>query len=281
LKPIVKWAGGKRKLFPQLKPLFPESIQNPLPNGGYIYSEPFTGGGGIFCSIQPHVAILNDANYDLIDTYRTVKDDVDSVLSELALFENTPECYYEVRGWDRYPAEYHLRNSASRAARFLYLNKTCYNGLYRVNRSGHFNTPFGKYKSPDFLNASGLLAFSRYLNQNKVSLLCGDFERAVVNPSPKIFAYFDPPYDPVSKTASFTHYTENSFSQADQIRLRNFCDFLSSAGAKFMVSNSDTAFVRDVWRDYRINTVQANRAINSIGHQRGPVSELVIRNYDH
>lgn len=274
VKPFVKWVGGKRQLLPEIEKYIPSKYST--------YYEPFVGGGAVFLSQQPKKAILNDFNEELINAYQTIKDDVDGLIEELKLHEekNEQEYFYDVREWDRLDGFEEL-SSTKKAARVIYLNKTCFNGLYRVNASGFFNTPYGKYKNPNIVNEYTLRALSMYFNTNNITFRTGDFEDAVKNIRKGSFVYFDPPYAPLSPTSNYTGYTQGGFGVEDQIRLKKLCDKLNKRGVKFLLSNSNVPLIQDLYDedDYIIEVVGAKRAINSKGDKRGEVEEVLIRNY--
>lgn len=270
--PVVKWVGGKRQLLDRLMPLFPVTYTS--------YCEPFIGGGAVLFALQPQKAIINDINSELIGVYRAIKDDVEALIKRLAQFENTKECFYEVRGWDRNAELYNHLTDIDKAARVIFLNKTCYNGLYRVNSAGEFNTPFGRYKNPNIVNESTLRAVHEYFNTADVTILNTSYSEAVQGLPENSFVYLDPPYDPISVTASFTGYNAGGFSREDQIALRDCCRQLDAAGINFMLSNSATEFIQDIYSDFNITIVPAKRAINSVGSKRGCVDEVVVRNYE-
>lgn len=270
--PVVKWVGGKRQLLDALTPLLPGRFSN--------YCEPFIGGGALLFWRQPKNAIINDVNSDLIQMYEVIRDDVEGLISELEKHQNTADCFYSVRDWDRDKETYLARSQAQRASRIIYLNKTCYNGLYRVNNAGEFNTPFGNYKNPNIVNALVLRAVSRYLQKAGVTLSCRDYSEVLAELPRGTFVYLDPPYDPVSVTSSFTGYAKGGFNKEDQIHLRECCDELDRRGIKFMLSNSATDFIKEQYAAYNITIVQAKRAINSDAKRRGQVDEVVVRNYE-
>lgn len=268
--PFVKWVGGKRQLLPDI-------LAN-LPLQYNTYAEPFIGGGAVLFKLQPKKAIINDFNGELINLYLTIKNNLEELLADLKKHENTPEYFYEIRGLDR-KEDFREMDAIRRASRVIYLNKTCYNGLYRVNSSGEFNAPFGKYKNPNIVNENTLRAVSAYLNENDIEIYCGDFEEAVKKLKNGDFVYFDPPYDPVSKSANFTGYVEGGFGTRDQQRLRDVCKKLDKKGVHFLVSNSDTAFIREQYDAFNLVEVKAKRSINSDSRKRGAVRELLIKNY--
>lgn len=269
--PVVKWVGGKRQLIDALAPLLPEEFSS--------YCEPFVGGGAVLFWRQPERAMINDVNQDLIRMYEVIRDDVEGLIAELDKHENTSEYFYKVRDWDRDKDTYAARSLTERASRIIYLNKTCYNGLYRVNNAGEFNSPFGNYKNPNIVNAPVLRAVSSYLQEAAVTLTCRDYTEVLAEVPEGTFVYLDPPYDPVSVTASFTGYSRGGFTREDQIRLRECCDELNRRNIKFMLSNSATDFIKEQYADYNITIVQAKRAINSDAKRRGQVDEVVVRNY--
>ena len=268
--PFVKWAGGKGRLLSQLRPLLPPGVDR------MRHVEPFVGGGAFFFARGPERALLADVNEALIATYHAVRDDFERVADALDALarRHSKEHYYRVR--DRYNRGRQMASS-SRAAMFIYLNKTCFNGLHRVNRRGEFNVPVGAYKRPKILDAAGLRRASDLL-QN-VEIRCASFESLLEKAKPGDFVYFDPPYAPVSETASFTAYARDGFSPDDQVRLHDVYRVLDRRGCKLMLSNSDVPFIRELYRHYRVDRVAAPRAINCNAQKRGRVTELVVRNY--
>lgn len=269
--PVVKWVGGKRQLLPTLAPLLPERFTT--------YCEPFLGGGAMLFWRQPQRAVVNDINGDLILMYEVIRDDVEALIAELETHTNESEHFYEVRDWDRNRNFYNALTNVQKAARIIYLNKTCYNGLFRVNNAGEFNTPFGNYKKPNIVNAPTLRAVSNYFQKSETIFSCRDYAEVLAEIPRGSFVYLDPPYDPVSNTANFTGYSRGGFSREDQVRLRECCDDLNRRGIKFMLSNSSTDFIREQYAPYNITIVQAKRAINSDAAGRGQVDEVVVRNY--
>lgn len=273
IQPFVKWVGGKRQLL--------DEINEYIPKGEFKYYEPFVGGGAVLFNLQRKKAVINDLNSELVNVYEVIRDDVDELINSLMEHKNTEEYYYELRAKDR-SEEYKSYSKVKKASRFIYLNKTCYNGLYRVNSSGYFNTPFGKYKNPNIVNDTVLRAVHKYLNENKIEIRNLDFEDALKGIRKNSFVYFDPPYDPVSDSSNFTGYTSGGFNRDEQIRLKKLCDKLNAKGVKFLLSNSNTEFIRELYKDYKdkIKIVGATRAINSNATKRGEVEEVLIRNYD-
>ena len=270
--PVLKWVGGKRQLIDTFVPLLPEKITT--------YCEPFVGGGALFFDLQPKTAYINDINDELIRVYEIIKNDVENLIVALQEFKNEADYFYAVRDWDRDREKYSSLSDVEKAARILFLNKTCYNGLFRVNSSGEFNSPFGNYRNPNIVNAPTLRAVNSYLNTAKLHLTSLDYREVLIGLPKNTFVYLDPPYDPVSDTSSFTGYARGGFSRDDQVRLRECCDDLNSRGLKFMLSNSATDFIKEQYSDYKITIVQAKRTINSNGAKRGEVDEVVVRNYE-
>jgi DNA adenine methylase len=261
--PFLKWAGGKTSLLPELVKHVPG-----LPRR---YHEPFLGGGALFFAVAPRRAVLSDANGELIHCWRQVRDDVHAVLDALAAHVYDRTRFEAVRALNpsRLPP-------ADRAARFIYLNKTCFNGLWRVNRAGRFNVPFGRYKNPTFHDPGLLLRASRALRG--VQIHRAPFEIALQRAAPGDFVYLDPPYDPVSQTASFTTYTRNAFGWEDQERLAAECASLDERGVRFLLSNSATPRIRALYKRFEQRLVSAPRHISCKGAGRGRVDELLVFN---
>lgn len=261
----IKWAGGKGQLIIQFIPYFPQKIESLV--------EPFVGGGAVFFHLQPQEAILSDSNEELINFYQVLRDDLDSLLVDLCRHENTAEYYYKIRAADPETLTF-----VQRASRFLYLNKTAYNGLWRVNRKGRHNVPFGRYKNPRIIDEDNLRGVHRLLQRARIML--ADFSVVLEVARPGMFVYLDPPYYPLSETSSFTSYTADSFSKNDQCRLAEVFRQLDRSGCLIMLSNSDNQLIRELYKGYDIKAVMARRAINCRPQRRGPIAELVIRNYE-
>jgi DNA adenine methylase len=272
LRPFLKWAGGKRQLLSEIKKLLPaREIKR--------YFEPFVGGGAVLFELQFENAVINDYNEELINCYQVIKDDPETLIKEVQKHPHTKEAFYQLRALDR------TRNfkdipAAQRAARIIYLNKTCFNGLFRVNSRGEFNVPFGDYTNPKIIEESDIRAISEYFNSASIEITKLDFAEAVNTAQCDDFVYFDPPYDPISATSSFTSYSLNNFDRNEQIRLKETCDDLTKRGCKVLVSNSSTEFIKELYNSshYTIIEVKAARSINSVGHGRNKISELLIFN---
>lgn len=271
--PFLKWVGGKRQLIPEIKKMLPKGIAN------RPYYEPFIGGGALFFELQPKQAVINDYNEELINVYCVIRDNPNELIEDLKKHKNTAEYFYEIRSLDRLPLFNNL-TKVERASRIIYLNKTCYNGLYRVNNAGEFNSPFGKYKNPNIINEPVIKAVSKYLNLNKIQISNSDYEVILRDIPANSFVYLDPPYHPVSETSNFTGYIQGGWNESEQLRLRDVCNKLNANGVKFLLSNSASDFIKEIYSAYNIKTVQANRAVNSISSKRGQVDEFLICNYE-
>lgn len=269
ISPIVKWVGGKRQLLSDIMPLINKNCST--------YVEPFVGGGAVFLEFQPQRAIINDLNSELINVYLAVRDFSEELIEELEKHNknNSEDYYYEVRALDR-TSQFLTLSNIQKAARILYLNKTCYNGLYRVNSSGQFNSPYGRYKKPNIVNAVAIRAMSKYLKDNQIDIRHGDYRDVLKNLPRGAFVYLDPPYMPISSSSSFTGYTEGGFSYENQVILKKECDKLRENGISFLQSNSDCPEIRELYSDYKIKTVQAKRNINSNAQKRGEINEVLI-----
>ena len=265
--PIVKWAGGKGKILDELL------VRQPVGFGRYF--EPFVGGGALFFRLRPERSMISDLNGDLINTYRCVAWHVEAVIGRLRVHQRKHDRAYYYAMRDRWNNG-GLRSDVARAAAFIYLNKTCFNGLYRVNQSGQFNVPMGRYTNPSICEDEKLRAASRILQRAQLGV--GHFADSVAQAQVGDFVYFDPPYDPLSRTASFTSYTAANFGDSDQHELARVVGDLTDRGVHVMVSSSDTPQVRMLYRGFQIDRIAAPRAINSRASARGAVSELVITN---
>jgi DNA adenine methylase len=274
--PFVKWAGGKSRLLLQFDPYFPASF------GQYI--EPFVGAGAVFFHLYRQGRlwskdiVLIDRLEELINCYRVIQGPVEELIAALQVHEPHKQeagYFYRVRAWDRQPG-YARRDPVERAARFIFLNRTCYNGLYRVNRRGHFNVPFGRYRNPTICAADNLRSVHDALQG--VTLLVGDFERCLEYAGAGALVYLDPPYQPLSATANFTSYTAQDFTSADQRRLAQVFRELDRQGSYALLSNSYTDFIWELYSGYRREQVQAPRAINSRASERGAIPELLVMN---
>jgi DNA adenine methylase len=271
-KPFVKWVGGKRQLLKQFRDLYPQDF-DPVKNQ---YFEPFVGGGAVFFDLQPCNATLSDWNEELVTTYKTIRDDVEALIEDLKKQKYEKEFFLKVRA--KNPKKLSPLKVASR---FIYLNRTCFNGMYRVNKSGGFNVPFGRYTNPKICDEVNLRNVSRLL-QN-VEIEHRSYVEVLEHAQAGDFIYFDPPYYPVSKTSSFTSYNADAFLEKEQKELCDVFKQLHDRGCKVMLSNSDTPFIREIYgklgSGINIKTVQAGRNINSNSSGRGKVLEVVVVNY--
>lgn len=270
--PVVKWVGGKRQIIDQITKYIPKNFST--------YYEPFLGGGAVLFELQPKKAVVNDINSELINIYEVIKDNVEKLIEDLKQHRNEEDYFYKIRELDRDKDRYNKLTPVQRASRIIFLNKTCYNGLFRVNKAGEFNTPFGNYKNPNIVNEITLRTVSNYFNKAKITFTCKDFEEALKGTRKGAFVYLDPPYDPVSDTASFTGYDKGGFDRNEQIRLKKACDKLNEKGVKFLLSNSATDFIKDLYKDYRIEVIQAKRVINSRADKRGEIDEVLVMNFE-
>jgi DNA adenine methylase len=271
--PFLKWVGGKRQILPEIIKHLPSNIST------LNYCEPFIGGGALFFYLQPKKAIINDSNSELINVYNVVRNNVEELILDLKKHENTPEYFYEIRSLDRTPL-FNNFSEVEHASRIIYLNKTCFNGLYRVNSSGEFNSPFGRYTNPNIVNEPVLRAVSLYLNKSGITILNGDYETAIKDIPVDSFVYLDPPYHPISESSNFTGYVQGGWTEKHQIRLKNVCDSLTQRKIKFLLSNSSADFIKELYSEYSIHSIKANRSINSNGDRRGQIDELLIKNYE-
>lgn len=277
IKPFVKWAGGKNGLINSLVSFIPKNFNS--------YFEPFVGGGALFFYLKnlnilnSKKIYLNDKNVELINAYKQIKINPNKLLEELEILKNnhSKEYFYKIRNLDR-DFDFYSLSEIFRAARFIYLNKTCFNGLCRYNAKGNFNTPMGSYKNPKIYDKD--LIFSVHEVLKNVSITNKDFEVVSLKAKKGDFVYFDPPYYPLNKTSSFVSYTDN-FSANEQIRLYKLFKMLDCEGIKVLQSNSNTDFIKELYKDFEIIEVISKRAINCKGDKRGKIMELIIRgNYE-
>jgi DNA adenine methylase len=272
--PLVHYVGGKRQLLPELKKYMPKEYNN--------YYEIFLGGGALLFDLKPKKAFVNDLNKELINLYMTVKNYPNELIHELGQgYFNTEKDYYRIREWDRsdkWPIHFQPWEIA---ARTLYLNRNCFNGLYRVNSKNQFNVPYGKHKNEFSFDMTIITDVSKYFNDNDINITNADFEIAVKDAKEGDFIYQDPPYDPVSNTSDFTSYTKEGFTKNDQIRLRNCFKELTDRGCYCMASNAGTDFIKELYKEFHIVDVEATRVLNCKGDKRGKVSEVLIMNYNN
>lgn len=276
VSPVVKWVGGKRQLLSDMVPLLPKKIST--------YVEPFIGGGALLFHLQPSKAIINDYNSELMNVYTVIKEHPNELILSLENHRdnNSEEYFYEIRSLDR-KKNFSQLSDVDKASRILYLNKTGYNGLFRVNKAGQLNVPYGRYKNPAIVNETTIKAVSNYFNSSNIKLLNGDYKNALKGLRNGAFVYFDPPYMPISSSSSFTGYTESGFNYDKQVELRDECLKLHSKGIKFLQSNSYSKEILKLYSDtniFKIEVVKAKRSINSKADKRGEISEVLIYNYE-
>ena len=289
VKPFVKWAGGKGSLISQLKNFYPFEIDN-IKIDKYV--EPFVGGGAVLINILQKYDIKEvyafDINMDLINCYNVIKSNVEELIEELEKKENSflvlenkerEEYFYKIR------EEYNSYNlsendiNVKRASEFIFLNRTCFNGLYRVNSKNQFNVPYGNYSNPKIVDEELINSISDYLNSNEINIMSGDFEESLNTVKEGDFVYFDPPYIPLNETSSFTSYTHEGFSYEDQVRLRDTVRKLTEKGVKVMVSNSSSELTIELYREFNIHYVDVTRTNGAKSTSRGVVKEVIITNY--
>jgi DNA adenine methylase len=263
-RPFLKWAGGKAQLIQQYQPYFPQNFQT--------YYEPFLGGGAIFFHLFPQQAVLTDINPELVNVYQCVRDSLPALVELLEIHQRShqQDYYYAMRSAPGItPIE--------RAARFIYLNKTCFNGLYRENSKGQFNVPMGRYKDPKIYSLEVLESVAIALRQTEIAVR--SFDAVLEQATAQDFVYFDPPYHPISLTSCFTGYSRHSFGVAEQVRLRDTALTLAERGVKVMLSNSDCEFIRDLYQEFNLHSISASRAINSKSQNRGKIAEVLVTSY--
>ncbi len=272
-KPFVKWAGGKRQILDKLKKY--------VPNEFNTYYEPFIGGGALLFELSPKKAVINDSNQELMNVYNCLCNEekfkkMCNVLNHYER-EHSEKFYYEIRNKDRDKKKYNRLSDYTKAARTIYLNKACFNGLYRVNSKNEFNVPFGKKEKVNTYDGGNLITVSNYLTMNDIKILSIDFEESVKDAKKGDFVYFDPPYD--SDTKTFNSYTEEGFGKEEQRRLAKVFKELDKKGVYVMLSNHNTLLVNELYQDYYIHHIEAKRNINSKGSKRGKVEEVIITNF--
>lgn len=273
--PFVKWAGGKRQIMNYLLEFKPKKFKH--------YYEPFVGGGALLLELTPNHATINDFNKELMYVYKCLRSKklFKKFYSICKLHEQNhcEDYYYQIRDLDRKKSAYTKLTVPEKAARCVYLNKACFNGLYRVNGKGQFNVPSGKYEKIHCFDEKNIQLLHKYFNKRKPVILNNDFAKAVITAKSGDFVYFDPPYDVVGEQ-SFTSYTTGGFNKEEQIRLRDLIIDLTNRGVLVMASNANTPFIREIYKDFNIHVIEAKRSINSKGDGRGKVEEVIITNYD-
>ena len=274
VKPVVKWAGGKRQILPKMLINLPEQWNR--------YFEPFAGGAAMFLALRNtnlmKSAIIGDSNSELVNLYLEIRDNPEGLNSTIGSIKYTNERQSYTSARAKFNTIKGSEDSKTeRAALFLYLNRHCFNGLWRVNSNGNFNVPFGKYRNPSIPNPEEIMKFSGSLQD--VEIRCGDFQSTVAGIQPGDFVYFDPPYEPVSRTSSFTSYTKAGFPFSEQKRLSDLCRRLDGMGSYFMVSNSYSTDIMELYSEFKIKEIEAKRVINSDSHGRTGITELMITNY--
>ena len=273
LQPFTKWTGGKRQLLGELRSYMPETYGR--------YFEPFVGGGALFFDLAPEKAVINDFNEELINAYRQIKNNPAELINLLIKHKenNSKDYYLELRSADR-DGRISRMTGVERAARILYMLRVDFNGLYRVNSKNQFNVPYGRYKNPKIVDVDLLYQISEYLNENDIEILQTDFAEAIKDAQTGDFVYFDPPYIPLNETSSFTSYTHEGFSYEEQVRLRDTFKELTERGVYAMLSNSSNPLVEELYKDFNIYFVEAQRTNGAKSSSRGKISEIIVTNYD-
>ncbi len=269
--PFVKWVGWKRQIIPQLQKFFPTEFNN--------YHEPFLWGWAVFFALQKKQSFLSDVNAELINTYQVIKDKPKELIKFLESCTHSKEFFTEIRAWDRVENWQTNFTDVQRAGRFIYLNRTCFNWLYRVNSKWQFNVPIGSYANPDFVQKENITNVSKLLKETKAIIKLQSFKDVLKNAKTWDFVYFDPPYDTLTDTANFTSYNESWFWRNMQIELRDVFVKLHEMGCKVMLSNHNTDFIREIFAWFRLEVVKARRNVNSNWAWRGEVEEIVVMNY--
>lgn len=274
-KPFVKWAGGKRQIIDKLLKLVPVEYDT--------YYEPFVGGGALLFELSPKEAVINDSNKELMNVYKTISSDkgYEETLKLLNTYEKKHDeaFYYKIRNLDKDKEKFAKLNDYERAARTIYLNKACFNGLYRVNSKGEFNVPFNKKLKINTYDGQNMTLAYVYFQTNKITMLSTDFEEAVKDAKKGDFIYFDPPYDSENDD-TFNSYTEEGFGKEEQRRLARVYKELSDRGCYVMLSNHNTTLINELYNEFNIHVISAKRNINSKGEKRGKVEEVIITNYE-
>lgn len=269
--PFVKWVWGKRQLITQLEKLFPKDFNN--------YFEPFIWWWAVFFNLQKKQSFLSDINEELINTYQIIKDEPKKLIKFLKSCEHSKEFFEKIRAWDREENWQKIHHKIERAWRFIYLNRTCFNWLYRVNSKWQFNVPMWSYANPDFVQEKNILNTSKLLNKTQAEIKLQSFEKILDKVQSWDFVYFDPPYDTLSESANFTSYNESWFGRNMQIKLRDVFVELNKRWCKVMLSNHNTPFIRDIYKWFKFEIVKARRNVNSNWAWRGEIEEIVVMNY--
>lgn len=274
-KPFVKWAGGKRQIIDKLKEYVPDEYDT--------YYEPFVGGGALLFELAPKKAVINDLNEELMNVYNCLcnEEKFKKMCNLLNHYEaeHSEEFYYEIRNKDKNKNAYNRLSDYTKAARTIYLNKACFNGLYRVNSKNEFNVPFGKKTKINTYEGSNLITVSNYLTMNDIKIQSVDFEESLKTAKKGDFVYIDPPYD--SDTSTFNNYTEDGFGKEEQRRLAQVYKDLDKRGVYVMLSNHNTTLINELYKNYHIHIIEAKRNINANGKKRGKVEEVIITNYEN
>ncbi|MGN1034509.1 MAG: DNA adenine methylase, partial [Oscillospiraceae bacterium] len=271
--PLLKWVGGKRRLSNTIVKLMPSNIKQ------LLYYEPFLGGGAVFFNLKPDTAVINDINEELINVYLCIKNNPKELIESLKKHKNTAEYFYEIRALDREP-NFFMLSDIKRASRFIYLNKTCFGGMYRVNKLGYMNSAFANYDSPIICDEDSIFRMHEYLNSYDIVIKNDDYKKVLDNLPADSFVYLDPPYFGEDKKF-FTGYTLTGWSREEQLKLCDICSKLHQRKIKFILSNSNTDFIKELFKDYNMHKVHLQKAIARLSHSKigNSAEELLIMNY--
>lgn len=268
--PVLKWPGGKRRVLPELKKYIPKTYTS--------YYEPFIGGGAMFFDLSPMIATVSDVNEELINVYKEIQQDPTNLLTELGkhALNHSESYFYQIRALDRNDTLYAALSKAEKAARMIYLNRTCFNGLYRVNSKNQFNTPYGKYVNPRIVDAENIQAIHDWMSRRKITFSNGDYSSSLKPATAGSFIYLDPPYVPATETASFVSYSKDGFSMENQEALKDLALTLDAAGSFIMLSNSDTPLTRELYKDFIIKPINVSRSVGASASSRNKVGEVIV-----
>lgn len=268
--PVLKWPGGKRRVLPELKKYIPKTYTS--------YYEPFIGGGAMFFDLSPMIATVSDVNEELINIYKEIQQDPTNLLTELGkhALNHSESYFYQIRALDRDDILYAALSSAEKAARMIYLNRTCFNGLYRVNSKNQFNAPYGKYTNPRIVDAENIQALHDWMSLRKITFSNGDYSSSLKSATAGSFIYLDPPYVPATETASFVSYSKDGFSMENQEALKDLALTLDAAGSFIMLSNSDTPLTRELYKDFIIKPINVSRSVGASASSRNKVGEVIV-----
>lgn len=270
VSPFMKWPGGKRRVLKHIRQYLPTEFDT--------YYEPFLGGGAVLLDLDPKIGFVSDINAELINAYNIIKSDPTLLLTHLKDHEqkNSKEYFLAVRAWDRDEAHFMTLTDAEKAARTIYLNRTCFNGLYRVNSKNQFNAHYGDYVNPLIVDTDNLVGLNKWFNKHHITFTAQSYEKTLSSVTDNSFIYLDPPYIPASPTASFTSYTSGKFNMLEQQKVAEFAENLNEAGNMVLASNSDTELTRELYKDFIVKPINVTRSIGAGGHTRKQAGEVLL-----